>query len=170
MPFDEEDNDKISERSKKVGLKNVSSQKSIFDTMAKKPTQNDLDNKVKKMNSQSTKYKMRASELTIQFNKVMADKTLAQNKNIFQQDLEKDLLLQMIQLAIDINNDDAESEGMGSVSWIVLLFKTCFAQRDRVNNLEYSISKLESKISPAILNDFISKEIAKALDSLKKSE
>lgn len=170
MPFDEEDNDKISEHSKKIGLKNVSSQKSIFDTMAKKPTQNDLDNKVKKMNDKSTKYKIKVADLTIQFNKTMADKTLPQNQNVFQKDLERDLLLKMIQLAIDINNDESESEGMGSIGWIVLLFKTCFSQRDRINNLEYMLYNLEKKTNPTILNDLISKEIKNALDNYKKSE
>jgi hypothetical protein len=167
MPFDEEDdNNQPSIQSQKVGLKNVSPQKSIFDSMPKKPTQEDLEKNVKKIQEKASHYKIKAAELATQFNKTMADKTLPQNKNLFQKDAERDLLGQMIQLAIDINNDGREQEGMGSLSWITLLLRTCFVQRDKINNLEYAVSQLEKKMEPAVLNDLISK----LLDIRKKSE
>jgi len=166
MPFDEEDNDQASSHSKKVGLKNVSSQKSIFDSMPKKPTQEEFDHKVKKVQEKASHYKSRAADLASQFNKAVADKTLPQNRNMFQQEMERDLLGQMIQLAIDINNDPNEKEGMGSLSWITLLMKTCFAQRDKINKLEFMVTQLEKKCDSPVLNDLISK----ALDSKKKSE
>lgn len=154
MPFDEEDdNDTPSIKSKKVGLKQVSSQKSIFESMPKKPSQEDLEKKVKQIQEKDSSYKTRAAELALQFKKTMDDKTLVQNKNIFAQELEKELLGKMIQLAVEINSDPFEQEGMGSLSWITLLLKTCFNQRDKINKLEYNIS-----------------EINKALDSKKKSE
>lgn len=144
MPFDEEDSDQP-EQSKKVTLKNVSSQKSIFDSMPKKPTPEEFDQKVKRVQERASHYKAKAADLATQFNKAMADKTLPQNKNMFQQELERDLLQQMVQLAIDINNDPNEKEGMGSLSWITLLLKTCFSQRDKINRLEYAVSQLEKK-------------------------
>lgn len=155
MPFDEEDNDQTSAQSQKIGLKNVSTQKSIFDSMPKKPTQEDFDGTVKRIQERASQHKSKAADLAMQFNKSMSDKTLAQNRNPFQKELEKDLLQQMAQLAIDINNDPNEKEGMGSLSWIILLLKTCFAQRDKINQLEYAVSQME--------------KITKALDPGKKS-
>lgn len=170
MPFDDEDTDLPSVQSQKVGLKNVSTQKSIFDSMPKKPSQEDLDSKVKVIQERASHYKAKAADLATQFNKAMADKTLAQNRNSFQTSVEKELLGQMVQLAIDINTDPVEKEGMGSLSWIVLLLKTCFSQRDKINLLEYQVSQLTAKTDPKNLSDLVSKEIEKALDKLKKSE
>lgn len=144
MPFDEDDSEQP-EQPKKVGLKNVSSQKSIFESMPKKPTPEEFDQKVKRVQERASHYKAKAADLAMQFNRAMSDKTLPQNKNMFQQELEKDLLQQMVQLAIDINNDPNEKEGMGSLSWITLLLKTCFSQRDKINRLEYAVSQLEKK-------------------------
>jgi hypothetical protein len=145
MPFDEEDNDQPSVQSQKLGLKKVSTQKSIFDSVPKKPTQGDLDVTVKKIQERASTYKAKAAELALQFNKAMADKTLSQNRNMFQQEIEKELLKQMVELAVDINNDPNEKEGMGSLSWITLLLRTAFSQRDKINGLEYRLSQLEKK-------------------------
>lgn len=170
MPFDDEDNEQPSLQSQKVGLKNVSSQKSMFDAMPKKPSQEDLDVKVKQIQERASHYKAKAADLASQFNRTMADKTLPQNKNMFQKEIEKEILSQMVQLAIDINNDPGEKEGMGSLSWIVLLLKTCLSQRDKINQLEYQLAQVSGKIDPNHLSALITKEIAKALDSSKKGE
>lgn len=170
MPFDDEDNEQPSLQSQKVGLKNVSSQKSMFDVLPKKPTQEDLDTRVKQIQERNSQYKAKAADLASQFNKTMADKTLVQNKNMFQKEIEKEILSQMVQLAIDINNDPNEKEGMGSLSWIVLLLKTCFAQRDKINQLEYQLNVVSGKIDTSHISALITKEIAKALDTSKKGE
>ncbi len=149
MPFDEE-SDKPSEQSQKIGLKKVSSQKSIFDAMPKKPTQEEFDEKVKHTMERATGYKRKASELALAFTKALKDKTLPQNKNAFQLEVEREMLTNMVQLAIDINNDPNEQEDMGSLSWITLLMKTCFAQRDRINLLEYSIAQLEKSVNELV--------------------
>jgi hypothetical protein len=141
MPFDEEDDDSLLVESNK-GLKKVSNQKSIFDSLPKKPTQADLDSKVKKIEEKEIGYKQRATDLALEFKKMLDDKTLPENKNIFAKDMERDVLGKLIQLAIDINNDPVEKEGMGSLSCITLLFKACLSQRDRINKLEYSLSEI----------------------------
>jgi hypothetical protein len=157
MPFDEETNqEEPTIQSQKVGLKKVSSQKSIFDKMPKKPSTEEFEKQVKKAVENNSTYKSKASELAFAFNKAMNDKTLRQNKNIFSNDMEKELLTKMVQLAIDINNDEVEGMDMGSMSWITLLLKTCFSQRDRINTLEYSILQLEKKITSENLLKIIS--------------
>lgn len=164
MPFDEED-DVPSTQSKKIGLKNVSTQKSIFDSIPKKPTQEELDRKVNTIQERASGHKVKAAELALQFNKSMMDKTLKTNKTIFSSELEKELLTRMIQLAIEINDDPAEQNDMGSLSWITLLLRTCFYQRDRINDLEYTLSQIDKK-----MDTLISTKITQALDKKKASE
>jgi hypothetical protein len=170
MPFDEEDNEQPSNQSQRIGLKKVSSQQSIFDSMPKKPSPDEFEAKVKKVQEKTSRYKSLAADLATSFNKSMIDKTLPQNKNIFQQDFEKELMGKMVQLAIEINNDPNESEGMGSLTWITLLMKTCFTQRDKINRLEYAVAQLEKKTAEPIVTELVKKEITKALDNKKKSE
>lgn len=165
MPFDEEEEEEISV---KKGIKNVSTQKSMFDSVPKKPTQADFEKKVQIAQQQSVNYKQQASELAINFKKIMEDKTLSENKNIFAIEVEKELLAKMVQLAVDINNDPNEQEGMGSLSWIILLFKTVLAQRDRINKLEYQIFQLEKKLDPKLLSQIL-KQIHD-LDKKKQDE
>jgi hypothetical protein len=164
MPFDEEEESQ--DLTPKVGLKNVSSQRSIFDNLPKKPTQDDLTKKVNTLQERSSSHKTRAAELSTQFNQIMNDKTLKQNKNIFAKELERELLTKMAQLAIDVNNDQQEQEGMGSLSWIILLLKTCLNQRDKINQLEFFVSQLEKKLDVGALT----KEIQAQLDKKKNSE
>jgi hypothetical protein len=144
MPFEEEED--ISQQPAKIGLKNVSSQKSIFDTAPKKPTQEEFESKVQKIQETSGGYKAKAADLAVQFKKLVDDKTLAPNKNVFAKQLEKEILTNMAELAVEINNDPHEQEGMGSLGWVILLLKTILGQRDRINNLEYTISLLDKKI------------------------
>ena len=172
MAFDD-DETKPSLQSQKIGLKKVSGQKSVFDNVPKKPTAEQFQKQVEAAANRNTDYKQRAAELATMFNKTMVDKTLIQNRNILANDAERELLQRMIQLAIDINNDPNEQEGMGSLSWITLLLKTCFSQRDKINQLEYIIFQLEKKMSPEYLSDLIKKEIDASnvgLDKKKISE
>lgn len=155
MPFDEEE-DVPTIQSQKIGLKQVSSQKSIFDTMPKKPTQSEFTEQVRQVQERASGYKAKTADLASQFNKAMADKSLALNKNNFQKEMEVEILRSMVKLAQEINADFNEREGEGSLSWITLLLSTCFKQRDKLNNLEYVVSQLEKKID--------------ALDKKKSSE
>jgi hypothetical protein len=165
MPFDEEDDNDDGSANKKIGIKNASTKKSMFDSLPKKPNQQDFEKKVQATQQQMATYKQKASELAIQFKKTIDDKTLPENKNIFSLEIEKELLGKMVQLAAEINNDPNEQEGMGSLSWITLLLKTNFAQRDRINILEYKIFQLENKI-----NLISSSEILKEKNALDKTK
>jgi len=152
----------------KSSLKPVEGSPSMFDKKPKPPTQQEFEKKVQEVQEQSSAYKRRAADLFMQFNKTLMDKTLPQNRNVFNIETEKEMLQNMLQLATEINNDSNEQESMGSLTLITLLFKACLAQRDRINQAEYSIDVLSKKIEsfPAQIN----KEIAKVLDSKKSSE
>jgi len=155
----------------RVGLKKqTTGQKSMFEGKPKPPTQQEFQRKVEDAQEKLAGYKKRAADLFVQFNKTILDKTLPQNRNVFNIESEKEMLQNMIQLAIEINNDPNEQEGMGSLTWITCLFKTTLAQRDRINELEYAMNVFQKKLDSSALADYINKEIIKALDKKKDSE
>ena len=157
-------------RENKVKLKNVGSQSSIFDGKPKKPTPQEFRRHVQEVQEKSSFYKKRASELATQFSRMMSDKTLPQNRSIFVNEAKRELLGNIIQLAKDINNDPNELEGDGSLILSIVLFNTCFDQRDRINQLEYALTQIQAKLDSSALTDFISKEITKVLDKKTISE
>ncbi len=163
MPFEDDEND-LPEQVTKINLKNVTPNK-----LGKAQSQENLDKRVNKIIENNSVYKMKAKELATQFNVAISDKTLSQNKNIFSKEMERELLMKMAQLAIDINNDPDEQEGMGSLSWVILLLKACLSQRDRINQLEYALSQFDKKIGSEF-SELIKKEIKVALDKTKNSE
>lgn len=167
MPFDEEDD---SQESFKNNLKKVSSQKSIFDSMPKKPSQKDFNEQVKQVEDRKMSYKQQAAELSLSFKKMMSDKTLPQNRNIFLNEIEQDTLSKLINLGSTINQDPNEQESMGSLMLITLMLKTCLYQRDRINKLEYIVSQLDKKTDSENLKSMILKEIQGELDKKKNSE
>jgi hypothetical protein len=156
MPFEEKDPDKFAP---KIGVKKVAGPKSMFDGKVKPPTQQEFQQKVQIAEEKKSGYKSRAADLFIKFNKAILDKTLSQNRNIFNVESEKELLQNMMQLAIEINSDGNELESMGSLTLITCLFKTCLAQRDRINEIEYAMSALQKKLDSSALSDYINKEM-----------
>lgn len=142
--FDDEDGDDNAIPVKK-SLK-VEGKKSMFEDKPKKPSQQALEAKVKQIGDTQNSYKKRAQEYVAEYKKVLEDKTLAKNKNVFSQDLEKELLSNMISLAVEINNDENEYEGMGSLGWITILFKNVLHFRDRCNELEYKLFLIEKDL------------------------
>jgi hypothetical protein len=159
----------IQEYTPKSSMKKPGTQ-SMFDGQKRPPSQQEFQQKVQVSQETLAGYKKRAAELFVQFQRSMADKTLAQNRNIFNAETEKEMLQNMLQLATEINNDSNEEEGMGSLTLITLLLKTCLSQRDRMNEMEYAISTLQKKTDPTVLADVVNKENAKALDKKKGSE
>lgn len=142
MPFDDDNDDEPTKP--KTGLK--SQGKSIFDKMPKKPSVQEFEREASESNKRLDSYQEQAKELTIQFKKLMDDKTLQQNKNVFAADIENDIISKMIGLAVQINQDKDEMEGMGSVGWIALLLKHTFLLKDRINYLEYTVSVQDNKL------------------------
>lgn len=111
-----------------------------------KSSKEQFEKSANEANDRANAYKDRAAALASSFKKILDDKTLAPNKNIFSKDLEKEVISRLVQLAIDMNTDENEMEGMGSVGLITLLLRTSVILRDRVNSLEYNLSVLEKKI------------------------
>jgi hypothetical protein len=158
------------EREAKVGLKKVSGQKSMFEGKPRPSTPQEFQQQVQQVEDRKTGYKQQAADLFVQFTKLISDKTLPQNRNALSRDAEREMLQEMVQLAIDINNDPNEPEGMGSLTWITCLFKVCLAQKDRINELEFRVVEFQKKLNGPEFVEFINKEIIKVLDKKKSSE
>jgi carboxylesterase type B len=152
----------------KVTMKGVG--KSMFDNKPKKPTPQEFQQKVQQSQEKLVGYNKRAAELYMQFQRAIADKTLAQNRNVFAADTEREMLQNLLQLASEINEDPNEQESRGSLTLVILLLKTALAQRDRINELEYALVTLQRKFDGPALTEYINKEISKALDKKKGSE
>lgn len=171
MPLDDDYKDLSKTQGKPSNLKNVSSQKSMFEGQPRKPSQDQFEQRVRNVEEQKSEYQHTTAELGAAFHKMAADKTLPENKNIFAKDMEREVLVKMIRLAESINNDpNEEKDGTGSLSLIGLLLSTCLKQRDRINQLEYAIVQINRKFESPALSDYINKEINKALDKKKDSE
>lgn len=136
-----------SEQSKKIGLKKVSAQQSIFDSMPKKQSPGEFQEQVQQVQERASSFKVKVAQYAAEFNKTMTDKTLSQNKNQFQKEIELELLRDMVRVAQEVNEHPLEREGEGSLGWITVLLKTCFNQRDRMNYLEYKLSLFEKKFA-----------------------
>jgi hypothetical protein len=159
MPFDEDD---PKEFAPKIGVKPIVGQKSMFDK-PRRPTQQEFQKKVQGDQDKISGNKRRAAELFIQFQKTMADKTLVQNKNIINNEVDREMLQDMIKVAMEMNDDtNEEHEGTGSLALITVLLITCLAQKDRANQMEYAISVLQKK------TDSLSEQIKEITNSLDK--
>lgn len=167
MPFEEKD---PKDYAPKIGLKkSAGQQKSMFEDRPKPPSPQKFQQQVRTVEEIKSGYNARAADLYLQFKKVVLDKTLPQNRNIFNSETEKEILQGMMQLAQEINDDPNEQHnGMGSLTLITCLLKMCLAQRDRINELEYSHLLLQKKLDPAVLGEFVKKEIAKEAKVLDK--
>lgn len=130
---------------RKTGLK-ITNEKSLLSSVPKQPTKEDFERKAAEVNQQLNAYSERAVDLALQFKKALEDKTLLQNKTPFALDAERELLSKLTQLGQDMNTDEYEKEGQGSLGLVILLFRSVLIQRDKINALEYALSKLEQEV------------------------
>lgn len=142
MSFDDNNN---GSGPKKGGLK-LNNANSMFANNPKKPSKQEFEQKIQESKERNQDYKERAMALAISFRKILDDKTVPQNKNDFNTEIEREILTNLTNLALDMNTDEQEDEGMGSLGLIALLFRCMLIQRDKINILDYAVNQLESKI------------------------
>lgn len=163
MPFDDESQKPANS---KVGVK-INNNQSMFAGNVKRPSREEFEKKAAQVNDKMNEYQERAVQLSLNYKKLLDDKTLLQNKNVFQQDAEKEVISNLMQLAIDMNTDPNEEEGMGSVGLISLLCRCLLIQRDKINELSYGLSQADKKF---VEMDKQLKTVQAEIDSSKKSE
>ena len=91
-------------------------------------------------------YKKRAWDLGVKFKGLMDSSVLPENKSSLIKDLEAETLTQLAQLANDINTDEAQPEGMGSVALSQLIMKMLLQQRDICSHQRFRIEHLEKQL------------------------
>lgn len=139
MPFDD------AEIKPKVSVKQQGA-KSMFDNAPKKISKQESEKRASEVNDQLNSYTVRAAEVVPQFIKLLDDKTLPANKNVFANDLEKEVITKMVELARDMNVDEYEESESGSVNLIAFLLRCLLIQRDKINGLDYTITQLKSDL------------------------
>lgn len=144
MPFDD-DNENLPQNK---GLGKVSSKQSMIDKMSstKQDQKNSFQESVDQAEERKSASVQTAQELAIAFNKLMADKTLQSNQDIFTSSIEKDVIKKLLQLSIDLNNDPNEKEGIGSTALFSIMLKNSISNRNRMNAMEYEIHQLKIQI------------------------
>lgn len=90
--------------------------------------------------------KDRAVKLVKQFWDAVQDTTLADAKGPLAKKVEAELITNLLSLGRELNTDENEPEGSGSIALITLLLKTIMRQRDVRNDLAFKLDSLEKKL------------------------
>jgi hypothetical protein len=88
-------------------------------------------------------YKQRGLELFTKFKKMVEDTILADNRSQLTKEIENEVVSKIIQLASEMNDDENQPEGIGSIVVSTLLMKMVLVQRDVINKLAYKIDRIE---------------------------
>jgi len=139
---DDEESDK--EIKSKKGLR-INNAKSSIPNPIPKP-QDFRDNISKVLNEEEEQKKI-AFEIANRFINALKDKTLDSNKNVTIRKSEKQAIMDMIDFARLINSDEQQEENLGTMSVVSTLLKAIFIQRDKINENEYKIAKLETELA-----------------------
>lgn len=149
---------------KKPQLK-ISNKNSIFNALPKKPNPAEFQRQVQESQEVTMGYELEAAQLAAMFQKLLEDKTLPENKNQLALESERELIGKIVEIAVKLNNDENEKEGMGSVGASILLFRAVLFQKDKINTLEYNLAQAEKKIK-----SLTEKIELPAVDSKKSNE
>lgn len=142
MPF-EDDEAELKPKAPRRGVKLDNVKSAVQPKAVANP---DFDKDAKEAFERTEEYKERAFELGKQFKRIIEDKTLPANKGHIGQGVESEALQKLIQLGIEMNVDETQLEGMGSMGINTLLLKGLIMQRDRINVLEHVLQKIEKSI------------------------
>lgn len=145
-PFDDEGR---SSQQSKVELKKPQT-KSMFDNKPKLPSAEEAKKQASVVNDQINSYNARALEATTAFMKLIDDHTIPSNKSVFAADVEREVIGKLQQLALDIEADDLQPNGMGPVGVVSFLLKVVLVQREKINQLDYNINLLDKKLKEVI--------------------
>ena len=91
-------------------------------------------------------YKERAGILGLKLKSLIESNILPENKTLVLKDFEKEVLENLIRLANDLNNDETQQEGAGSIALSQLIMKMMLLQRDHINKLQFKIENLEKLV------------------------
>jgi len=125
--------------------------KSMFDDQPKKPSPEQFKQQASAVNDKLNSYNVRAVEAVTAFMKLLEDQTIPKNKSVFAADVEQEIINKFQRIALDMDADEHQPEGMGSVGVITFLLKVSLIQRDKINQLDYNINLLNAQIKETAL-------------------
>ena len=85
--------------------------------------------------------------LSKKFVEQFQNKTLTANKGPMAKSLEKEIISELTNWAINVNNDQVSRRGMGSTGVIVMILNLLFKVRDSLNTANYKIQELETELA-----------------------
>jgi hypothetical protein len=89
-----------------------------------------------------------AVEIISKYLKMIEDKTLVRNRGSIANDVEREIRQQIINLALDMNNDETEEDnGKGSIVVLSAVTKILIVYRDRLNNIEFEFEQLKREVN-----------------------
>lgn len=90
----------------------------------------------------------KAIDIISRYLKMTEDRTLSRNRGTIANDVEREIRQQLIQLALDMNNDENEEDnGKGSVVALSAVTKVLLIYRDRLNDVEYELQQLKREVN-----------------------
>jgi hypothetical protein len=127
-----------------VKLKNRSAEKLEQEKKEREEYKARFDDNADKTVKYHQEQSSHAVQVIQRYMKMTEDKTLSQNKGSIANDVEREIRQDLIQLALDLNNDEFEEDnGKGSVVVLSALTKVLLQYRDRINQLEFEIQQMK---------------------------
>ena len=130
-------------------LDNRNSRFSKLEDGAKVPTKQEFEHKAIQVKQKHLDINARVAELSGQYRGLFQSKTLPENKTPHQKQLEKEIIFNLSQLCLDLDNDETQKEGIGSIGLCKILLSLLLEQKDNINILAYEVSKLKKALSDA---------------------
>lgn len=127
-----------------VKLKNKTAEQAEHDKKAREAYKASFDNNAENTIKYHQNQDNNAIKIIQRYMKMADDKTLAQNRGSIANDVEREIRQDVIQLALDLNNDEFEEDnGKGSVIVLSAITKILLQYRDRINQLEFEIQQIK---------------------------
>lgn len=132
----------------------LSNKKSMFSNMPKYPSATEIKQKTNETVSEIQKRNANSVQAGQNYVNLIRSKKLASNKSELERSIEKESIMDLIQIGKAANNDPAESvDGSGSLAICNLLLRALLIARDRINEVDHlrdeqelRIKKLEIKL------------------------
>lgn len=111
-----------------------------------KPSQEQFNRDVHEYKKKDLDIKSKISDLSSKYKMIIVDKTVTENKSPIQKDLELSVISELANFGLELDNNENQPEGIGSIGLCNLLLHVNLSQRDIINNLSYKVSVLHNEI------------------------
>jgi hypothetical protein len=145
--FAEDTDDKELPTNKGLKLSNKNSRFSKSENASKAPSQQEFERDVQELKARTLEIRNKVESLTNKYKEILKDRVLPANKSAIQKDLELSLVKELVQLGLQLDNDDSQPEGIGSIGLCNLLLLINLHQRDAINQLGYELSKIRKVLA-----------------------